>query len=194
MKDKDIVPIILVPLSFVPLIAMSFRDWILSLLLFYLLIPGIVFKILKIPLKDLGFKMPKSFRSTLVLLLFSIILSFIGTLFPEMKNYYPRFTYSTPLDFLFYELLFGLIMFAHEAFFRGFLLFPLARKNKILGIILQDIPYTIIHVGKPTMEIPYAFVAGVIFAMIDLKEESIGPSFIVHWLGSAFFDVLCAIT
>jgi len=104
------------------------------------------------------------------------------------------FTRSSVTLWLLKELLIGIIMFAHKAFYRGILLFPLAKKNEWLGILAQNIPYTLIHIGKPPLEVPYSFIAGIIFAKMDLKSESFLPGFFLHWIGSAIFDVLCVIS
>ena len=183
--------LILLIVAFIPSrIPGTFNEWIAYLGFFYLLIPLILFRK---ELKDVGFKLPKSWRSTLVLLGVAVIMSFLGLLDESMRSYYPRFPYSGVYSFILGELKMGVVMFLHEAFFRGFLLFPLAKKNKWLGILGQAIPYAILHVGKPPIEIPYSFFAGIVFAIIDLREESFLPSFVVHWLGSAFFDVLCTL-
>ncbi|WP_457750709.1 CPBP family archaeomyxosortase MrtA, partial [Thermococcus sp.] len=144
---------------------------------------------------ELGLKFPNRRGLKLFLLLFALStpLSLYGTTIPSMRSYYPIFSYSGPLTFLLGELGMGLIMLAHEAFYRGFLLFPLARKNETLAIILQNIPYTLVHIGKPGIEVPYAFIAGIIFAKMDLEGESFLPSFLLHWFGSALFDVLCVL-
>ncbi|ASJ16164.1 CAAX protease [Thermococcus chitonophagus] len=169
----------------------TFNMWIAYLVFFYLLIPVVLFRK---ELKDVGFKLPKSWGSTLILLGIAVIMSFLGLLDESMRSYYPRFSYLGVYSFILGELKMGVVMFTHEAFFRGFLLFPIAKKNKWIGILGQAIPYAILHIGKPVIEIPYSFLAGIIFAIVDLKEESFFPSFIVHWLGSAFFDILCALT
>ncbi|HII60763.1 CPBP family archaeomyxosortase MrtA [Pyrococcus horikoshii] len=190
-----IVTIILAFLSFTPaLVSHDLKEWVFLLLVFYVLTPILILKALKIPLQSVGIRKPKSFKSTLILLGAAVVLSFIGLLSPEMKSYYPRYPYHGPLDFILYEALFGIVMLSHELMFRGFMLFPLAKRSNIIAIVAQDIPYTILHVGKPFVEIPYAFIAGIVFAIIDLKEESVIPSFLVHWIGSAFFDFLCIIT
>ncbi|WP_456422596.1 CPBP family archaeomyxosortase MrtA [Thermococcus sp.] len=189
--------IFLLPLSFVPwLIPASFWGHVLIVLVSYLLVPLILSLTLGFRPNEVGLKLPNRVGIKLFLVLFvlSAPLSFYGTMIPSMRNYYPVFSYSGPLTFLLYELGIGMIMLAHEAFYRGFLLFPLARRNKWLAIILQDIPYTLVHIGKPGVEIPYAFIAGVIFAKMDLKGESFLPSFLLHWLGSAFFDILCVLS
>ncbi|AFN04795.1 hypothetical protein PFC_09360 [Pyrococcus furiosus COM1] len=193
MKEY-VAPLILLPLSFIPILARTFYFWVVLVVIFYLIIPTIIYQLLGITPREVGFRTPNSLRSTELLLVFAFLLGFAGLAIPEMRNYYPIFSYSSALDFALKEILIGVVMFAHEAFFRGFLLFPIAKKSPTIGIIFQDIPYTIIHVGKPTIEIPYSFIAGIIFAKIDLKEESIVPSFLVHWIGSLFFDILCSIT
>ncbi|NJE55365.1 CPBP family archaeomyxosortase MrtA [Thermococcus sp. 21S9] len=196
MDRASLLYVLLFPLSFVPwLIPASFWEHVAVVLVAYLLVPLAISMALGFRPEELGLKPPNRKGVKLFLLFFalSIPLSLYGATIPSMRNYYPVFPYSGPGSFLLGELGMGLIMLAHEAFYRGFLLFPLARKNEWLAIVLQDIPYTLVHVGKPRIEVPYALVAGIIFAKMDLEGESFLPSFLLHWLGSAFFDVLCAL-
>lgn len=188
--------LLFLPLSFVPwFIHTSFWEHVAIVSLFYLLIPGVVSRLMGFQWGEVGISLPNRVGIKLfaVLFLASVPLSIYGRSIPEMRSYYPVFLYSSAFDFVLGELAMGITMLAHEAFYRGFLLFPLAKKNEWLAVILQDIPYTIVHIGKPGIEVPYAFVAGIIFAKMDLKGESFVPSFLLHWLGSAFFDVLCAL-
>ncbi|WP_297509953.1 CPBP family archaeomyxosortase MrtA [Thermococcus sp.] len=194
MKDY-ILFLLLLPLSLVPwLVRTTFWGHVAVVLVAYLLVPLLVSTALDYRPEEVGLSKPKRRGLVLFLLLFilSIPLSIYGATIPSMRNYYPVFPYSGVATFLLGELGMGLIMLAHEAFYRGFLLFPLARKNEWLAVLLQDIPYTLVHVGKPGIEVPYAFIAGIIFAKMDLEGESFLPSFLLHWLGSAFFDFLCA--
>ncbi len=186
----------LLSLGFVPLIwhrGIGIFEWAVYDFAGYVVLPLIAAVLLKFKPGELGFKAPNRNGWIMFLLLFaaSVPISLYGLTIPEMRSYYPIFSYSSMMDFAVKELVMGVIMFAHEAFYRGVLLFPLARKNEWLAVLLQDVPYTLIHVGKPGVEIPYAFVAGIIFAKMDLKGDSFIPSFLLHWLGSAFFDVLC---
>lgn len=136
------------------------------------------------------------YRWALVLFLLTVPLSLYGTRIPSMKNYYPIFGYSGwGGDFLLKELAMGVIMLSNEAFYRGFMLFPpLAERNEWLGIIAHDVPpYALAHIGKPWVEVPYSFIAGIVFAKLDMESESFLPSFLLHWFGSALFDLLCVI-
>jgi len=188
---------LLFPLSFIPwFISAPFLEHVLLILLVYVFIPLAVSKILGFAPSEVGMRLPNrnGLKLSLILLALSIPLSLYGRTIPSMKHYYPIFPYSGIRGFVLSELGMGLIMFAHESFYRGFLLFPLAGKNERLAILLQDLPYTLVHLGKPGIEVPYAFIAGIVFAKIDIKGGSIVPSFLLHWIGSAIFDVLCAFT
>ncbi|WP_461864314.1 CPBP family archaeomyxosortase MrtA [Thermococcus sp.] len=185
-------------LGFVPLAwhrGSTIFEWAAYDALFYILLPALLAGLLGFKPGELGFQPGRreGYKWFAVLFLISIPISLYGTTVQSMKSYYPIFTYSGWGDFLLKELAVGVMMLAHEAFYRGILLFPLAEKNEWLAILLQDIPYTIVHIGKPGVEIPYAFFAGIIFAKMDLKGRSFLPSFLLHWLGSAFFDVLCVL-
>ncbi|WP_099210671.1 CPBP family archaeomyxosortase MrtA [Thermococcus henrietii] len=196
MGKASLLYALLFPLSFVPwLIPASFWEHVAVVLIAYLIVPLAISTALGFRPEELGLRFPnrKGIKLFLLFLALSIPLSLYGATIPSMRNYYPVFPYSGPGSFLLGELGMGLIMLAHEAFYRGFLLFPLARKNEWLAIVLQDIPYTLVHLGKPGIEVPYALAAGIIFAKMDLEGESFAPSFLLHWLGSAFFDILCVL-
>ncbi|ASJ02555.1 CAAX protease [Thermococcus profundus] len=194
-RNPYVLFLILLPVSFVPRLFGGFLEsWALWLTLWYLIIPLVVSLSLGFKLRDLGLARPSGgWRAFGVLLMLAVVLSFAGIFVPSMRGYYPRFAYSSWWEFGEKEMIMGLVMFAHEAFFRGFLLFPLVRENKELAILAQDIPYTLVHLGKPGVEVPYSFFAGIVFGWLDLKSGSFLLSFLLHWLGSAFFDFLCAL-
>ncbi|NPA48067.1 MAG: CPBP family intramembrane metalloprotease [Thermococci archaeon] len=163
----------------------------------YLLIPLFLSLLLGFKPGDVGLRVGggEGYRWALLLVILSIPISVYGITVPSMRDYYPVFSYSGWFDFALKECLMGIVMFSNEAFFRGFLLLPLAERagSKWIAVFLQDVPYTLVHIGKPGVEVPYAFIAGIVFALIDLRSRSVLPSFVVHWSGSTFFDVLCAL-
>ncbi|USS41659.1 CPBP-Thermo-1 family intramembane metalloprotease [Thermococcus aggregans] len=167
-------------------------EWAFYDALFYVFIPLAVAYLLGFKSHELGFKIGRKegYTSALALFVLSLPVSIYASRLESFRAYYPIFTYTSWGDFLFKEILIGVIMFAHEAFYRGIILFPLAKKNEWLGIMAQNIPYTLVHVGKPPLELPYSFIAGVVFAKIDLKSKSFLPSFLLHWIGSVVFDLL----
>ncbi len=170
-------------------------QWALYQGLAYFLIPLLISRALGFRMDETGIRAGErgGYLWALALLAVSVPLSIYGTTVASMRNYYPIFHYSSWPDFAFKEGLMAIVMFSNEVFFRGFLMMPLSENGEWKAIILQDVPYTLVHVGKPGVEVPYAFIAGIIFAKIDLKSRSVFPSFILHWAGSAFFDILCAL-
>ncbi len=162
----------------------------------YVVIPLVISLLLGFRPSEVGFRIGRKggYRWAAILLAVSVPVSLYGLTVPSMREYYPIFHYSGWPDFAFKELLMGVVMFSNEAFFRGFLLMPLSKgRREIIAILAQNVPYTLVHMGKPGIEVPYAFFAGLIFAKMDLNSRSFLPSFLVHWIGSAFFDVLCVL-
>jgi membrane protease YdiL (CAAX protease family) len=195
-RNPYVMVLLLLPLSFVPRISSgSIVTWSLILISFYMIIPLIISAGLRFSHKELGIRIPSrhGWWLTGIFLFLAVLLAVGGTLIPSMVSYYPRFYMNSWLDFIKGELIMGVIMLTHETFFRGFLLFPLAGKDKKLAILIQDIPYTLVHIGKPAVEVPYSFFAGLVFGWLDVESDSFLPSFLVHWVGSAFFDLLCVL-
>ncbi len=157
----------------------------------YFIIPFSIASLMKL---NVGLSIGKKdgYKYALLLLLLSLPLSYYASNLREFDDYYPIFYFRTWNEFILREIALTLSFFACEAFYRGILLFPLAKKNETLAILLQNVPYTLLHTGKPFLEIPYAFVAGVVFCKIDLKSESFLPSFLLHYTGSLIFDIFCA--
>lgn len=194
-RNPVVLFVILLPLSFTPrFFGGSLEVWALWLILWYFTIPLAISIALGFRLDELGIKLPDdNWQAFSLLFLLALLLSLAGLRVSSMVNYYPNFAYSNWAEFLRKELVMGIVMFTHEAFFRGFLLFPLAREKEWWGIVAQDIPYAIVHIGKPLIEVPYSLAAGLLFGWMDLKGKSFLQSFLLHWLGSAFFDFLCAL-
>lgn len=173
----------------------TFYEYEIFNVIFYIVLPLTLARVMGFKSGELGFKPGKKegYVWALVLFLLTLPSSLYAANLPSFKEYYPIFSYSSWIDFILKELFVGAGMFAHEAFYRGILLFPLSRKNRWLAIMAQNIPYTLVHIGKPPLEVPFAFIAGIVFAEMDLRAESFLPSFLLHWFGSVVFDVLCII-
>jgi membrane protease YdiL (CAAX protease family) len=120
-----------------------------------------------------------------LLLIISIPLSFFAANLSDFRSFYLNLP-LTPMGIL--ERSFG--MFLTELFFRGFLLFGLSKRFGKWSILLQDIPYTIVHIGKPLFEIPYSAIAGMIFGSINYRSKSFLPSFLLHAIGSEIFIIM----
>jgi len=109
----------------------------------------------------------------------------------SFREYYPLWkpAYGNVYNLILYEIAVGILLFSTEVLYRGLLLFTLNEKTKY-GNLLHACIYALAHIGKPFLEIPYSFFAGLVFGEVDLKCKSILPSFLMHFLGNIAFDLM----
>jgi membrane protease YdiL (CAAX protease family) len=89
-----------------------------------------------------------------------------------------------------YELCYGFYYLAWEFFFRGYMLFGI--KDTVgpgNSILIQTIPSTLMHIGKPDGEIWASILAGLVFGAIALRTRSILYVFLLHWCIGITMDV-----
>lgn len=135
----------------------------------------------------------KSWWMTLLLYAGVLILLIPGSRISSFHSFYPlegREVASSLGRFAFYEARWGLYFFCWEFFFRGFLLFGLNRLVGWWAVILQAVPFAIMHYGKVPMEAIAAFPAGIILGVLALRSKSFVPSFVLHFAAALTFDVL----
>jgi membrane protease YdiL (CAAX protease family) len=153
-----------------------------------------------LPPADVGLSLGNrmtTLKTTAILLSLAGAMSVIGLLFPSMTNYYPIWQSGsdvTPGEFIYHEAIIAIMMFGGEFFYRGLVLFTLARRSFWGAILLQSLPYAFLHLGKPAVEVPYSLVAGIIFGWANLRSRSMLPSWVTHFVGSALFDALILLT
>ena len=93
------------------------------------------------------------------------------------QNYYGSRTDSPipmPIDT-------GLDLFGWEFLFRGFLLFALYRVCGPYAIVLQAVPFTIAHFGKPELETLSCIFGGSAFGYVAWRTRSFLYPFLIHW-------------
>ena len=167
-------------------------------LLFYLFIPLILSYSLKLNIKDVGLSLGKTSeiqKIMILLILFSLPIMYFASEMPEFYNYYPFFPWAGKnlTNFVKYEFIILFSMLSCEFFFRGFIMLGTKENFGKWSILLQNIPYFLVHIGKPVLEVPYSFVVGLIFGYLDYRAESIFPSLTLHYTSSVIFDILCLV-
>ena len=83
-------------------------------------------------------------------------------------------------DLLKYVLQMGVYMLGWEFLFRGFMLFGLEEKFKEGSIIIQMIPFVLLHFGKPEIETISTIFTGLLWGYICYRGKSFWPAFIMH--------------
>jgi len=160
---------------------------------FLLLIPLSIALGFGLKFKDVGLAFNKKvlFYSALLILI-AIPGMIYGAQLSVFQNYYPRFYAGSSLMFVLSEIALIPYFFSFEFFYRGFSLFLLKKHVGIYwAILLHNIPYFLVHVGKPGLELYYSFFAGLVFAYVSIKAKSFLPAFAGHYITSAIFDYLC---
>ncbi len=110
---------------------------------------------------------------------------------PDFGAYYPMYRGAgrSWADFLAWEAVYVAQFFALEAFFRGWWLHA-TRSLGAASILGMVIPYTMIHFGKPWLEVSGAIVAGVVLGSISARTRSIWAGVLVHATVALLMDVL----
>jgi membrane protease YdiL (CAAX protease family) len=116
---------------------------------------------------------------------------------------YPYSPFFKPHFYLaglvYYELATAFYLFCWEFFFRGFLLFGLARARfigAVGAILIQTIPFTLLHwsvvpgASKPPLEIASAFFGGIILGVLAWRTRSFVYGFLIHWAISVTLDLM----
>jgi membrane protease YdiL (CAAX protease family) len=110
---------------------------------------------------------------------------------PDFGAYYPfyRGAGRSWADLLAWEALYLAQFFALEAFFRGWWLHA-TRGLGAASILGMVVPYTMIHFGKPWLEVSGAIVAGVVLGSLSARTRSIWAGFLVHATVALSMDLL----
>jgi len=100
---------------------------------------------------------------------------FLGSFFSSVGNYYS-------MEFNFYDFFIKMVpmLFAWEFLLRGFLLFGLEKRFKEAAILIQTVPFVLLHLGKPEVEILICIPMGLWFGYIAYKSRSFWPAFATH--------------
>ncbi len=174
--------------------------WFLSTALTLFLFPIIVAMFgTKQSLTDYGIRLGKQklgWYTTLaawVLMVPVVILAV--KVYPSFLRKYPlcKVVDSSWLAFGLYQLAYGVYMFSWEFFFRGFMLFGLEKRFGNYSILIQTIPFAVMHFSKPLPEALGSIIAGVLLGVLALETRSFIYGAAIHWLVAMTMDTVCVI-
>ena len=91
-------------------------------------------------------------------------------------------TYYTIEEFSLLQFTWEIIiyMLAWEFIFRGFMLFGLKEKLGEFSILVQMIPFAILHFGKPEIETISTILVGIYFGYVCFRGNSYWPAVLMH--------------
>ena len=172
--------------------------WFLSSLITLLLLPMLVVKFgAKGRLRDYGCRLSNGklgwgFALGGWLLMIPVLLLVVH-LFPAFQAKYPlnKLAAASWKTLLLYELAYGAYLFAWEFFFRGFMLFGLEKRFGNYSILIQTIPFAVMHYSKPFPEAIGSIVAGLLLGAVAFETRSFIYGAAIHWLVAASMDLIC---
>ncbi len=122
-----------------------------------------------------------------------VVVLLISFKYSRLKTTYPLYQKAKyGLDhFLLYEAVQLGHMMGWEFFFRGFMLFGLSKKIDFkLSILIQTIPFALMHFRKPAIEAYGSIFAGVFQGLIAEQAGSFLPCALLHWLVALTADII----
>jgi len=148
-------------------------------LFYYLIIPVLViFFIFRENPLDYGLRLGNysiwiSYVAITILIGFPILfiassITPVSKFYTTQFNYYIFFTSTVP------------ILFAWEYLLRGFLLFGLKKQFGQASIVIQMVPFVLLHLGKPEAETVSCIFTGLWFGWVAYRGKSFWPAFIIH--------------
>lgn len=169
-----------------------------AVFILFFFVPALIVKVgLKKELNDFGLQPGDArFGMKFILIALAVAVPFIwfSSFQKEFQSEYPM-----PLiarhsnEYLFYwELIYFFYYIGWEFMFRGFMLFGL--KDAVgagWAILLQTIPSTLNHFGKPEGEMFAAIPAGLAFGALALRTRSLLYPFVLHYLIGMLNDLFC---
>jgi membrane protease YdiL (CAAX protease family) len=165
------------------------NEWF-SDLLYYAIFPILITVIL---LRKNPFKMGLGWGESRVwwpyvgiVCLISAMVLFPFTLSSDLQDYYRMENFAI----VGYSLTTCVQLLSSEFFFRGFLIFGLKDKFKEGSILIQMIPFVMVHLGKPEIETLSTILTGLLFGYIAYKGNSFWPAFFIHMFINLFFVVI----
>ena len=160
--------------------------WGLAKVVSYVLLPWLCIRfVLKQPLSDYGVRLGHARGVWLLygaMALLALPLAYVASHNDSFLQVYPKYRAagdSWP-QLLIWELIYGLQFLMLEFFFRGFMIFALARQLGSLAIFVMVVPYTMIHFGKPFAECLGSILAGIALGTIALRTGSFAGGVLVH--------------
>jgi len=130
---------------------------------------------------DYGFRLgdwKMGLRLTLIAWAIAAPILFIAGRSPDVQEYYVRY-FKDAGDVLFTAVV---ELVGWEFFFRGFMLWTLAEiAGPGAAVVLQAVPFAIIHVRKPYVETASTIFGGMLFGWVGWRTRSFLWPFLIHF-------------
>ena len=79
-----------------------------------------------------------------------------------------------------YAATWSVTLFSLEFLYRGFLIFGLRERFGEGAVLVQMIPFVLLHIGKPEVEAIGCILSGTYFGYVVYRTKSVWPAFLIH--------------
>jgi membrane protease YdiL (CAAX protease family) len=163
-------------------------NWASSLVYYAILPILVIVLVLRKNVLDFGFRLgdvKKWAAYVCVTCLIGAPILYFSSRVAVFQGYYDMMHFSV----INYSLTIGITLFASEFLFRGFLIFGLKDRFKEGSILIQMVPFMLVHLGKPEIETLSTILTGIYFGFIVYRTRSYWPAFLIHLFINIFFVV-----
>jgi membrane protease YdiL (CAAX protease family) len=145
------------------------------------------------PMKRWGLGLPSRGWVLLTLAIFVLQIALIPWIasLPNNTGHYPLLKEARDPGIIFWQwqLLMIVSMASWEFLVRGYLLFGLRERFGMWAVLIQDIPFTILHFGKPVPELYFSFFDGLGLGLLAFASRSVWPAVFLHGAGAFLVDL-----
>jgi membrane protease YdiL (CAAX protease family) len=170
--------------------------WFIGDFFTFFILPVLLIKfLLKENISDYGISFgdyKAGIKITFIFILIILPLVWVASSLPEFSRTYPHLasTRNSWGIFLLFELGAFVYMFSWEFIWRGYMLFGLKEKFGYYAVLIQMIPFLILHNGKPVPETFGAIIGGLALGILALRTNSILYCVITHMCVMFSIDVI----
>lgn len=173
----------------------SFLERLIVVGVIYGLSPFLLYFVFKHKPEDFGLGMgdPRTWiKDVLIFYLIFLVIMIIAFKFTNLRHVYPLYKKAAHgmSYFLFFQLTQLWYMLTWEFFFRGFMLFGLEPSFGRISVLVQAIPFALVHFKKPQLEAYGSIFAGIFLGMIGLRARSFLPCVLLHYMVLLTADIL----
>lgn len=178
---------------------MEYLYWFIGDFITYFILSLFIIKFfLKERLKDYGFSWGEhkiGFIISIVFMIFMLPFIWVFSSAPDFVEKYPHLlsARSDWGEFTVYESGMLIYMFSWEFIWRGFMLFGLKEKFGYYAVLIQMIPFVILHNGKPLAETFGAIAGGIALGILALRTNSFLYGVITHMAVMFSIDFICTL-
>jgi len=173
--------------------------WFIGDFITFLILPVLIIRfVIKEKVSGYGMKVgdwQTGLKLSVIFLLIMLPLVWFFSSSPDFVSNYPQLlSVRTAWNLFFiYEAGMLIYMFAWEFIWRGFTLFGLEEKFGYYAVLIQMIPFVILHNGKPMAETFGAILGGIALGVLAFRTRSFLYGVIVH-IGIMFsIDLICTL-